>query len=82
MQVHQIAVGLLIGGTHADSLAHSVCFVFIWLNMMKIVDELHIKNHVNLRCQQYHPNIVRETIPDMNTMACEQTFAQNGAETQ
>ena len=33
------------------------------------------KQHVDPRCQQYHPDIVRETIPDMNTMACEQTFA-------
>ena len=48
---------------------------YIWLDVMKIIDELHIKNHVDPRCQQYHPNTVSETIPDMNTMACEQTFA-------
>ena len=42
---------------------------------MKIIDELHIKNHIDPHCQQYYPNIVRETMPNMNTMACEQTFA-------
>ena len=50
---------------------------YIWLNVMKIIDELHIKNHVDPRCQQYHSDIVRETIPDMNTMACEQKFKKN-----
>ena len=47
---------------------------YIRLDVIKIIDELHIKNHVDPRCQQYHPNIMRETILDMNTKACGQTF--------
>ena len=47
----------------------------IWLDVRKIIDELHIKNHVDPRCQQYHPQTIREALPEMNTMSCEQTFA-------
>ena len=51
----------------------------IWLNVQKIIDTLHIKNHKNKRCHEiYHPTKIKDTYPDMNTMACEQTFAWLG----
>ena len=42
----------------------------IWLEVNKIIDDLHIKNHRDPRCEQYR---APEEIG--NTMACEQTFA-------
>ena len=42
----------------------------IWLEVNKIIDDLHIKNHKDPRCEQYR---APEEIG--NTMACEQTFA-------
>ena len=45
------------------------------MDIKKVTDSLHIKNHKDPLClQQYNPN---EAITDdnMNTMTCEQTFA-------
>ncbi len=47
---------------------------YIWLDVQKIIDELHIKNHSDPRYQQYHPEQVRENVPDMNIMTCGQAF--------
>ena len=46
---------------------------YIWHNVTKTIDSLHLWNHKDLRCQQYDPKNVLE--PGMNTMSCEQTFA-------
>lgn len=48
---------------------------YIWLDTKKIIDSLHIKNHCDPRCQQYAPTAVLPENSDINTMACEQTFA-------
>ena len=43
---------------------------YLWLDMKKIVDDLHIKNHLHPRCEQYR------TPADIgNIIVCEQTFA-------
>ena len=49
---------------------------YIWLDVNKVVDDFHMKNHRDVSCQQkYSTEILRKTKPDANTMACEQTFA-------
>lgn len=48
---------------------------YLWLDIKKIIDTLHIKNHVDPKCQQYYnpDEVLQDT--SMNTMSCEQTFA-------
>ena len=49
---------------------------YIWNDITKIIDTLHIKNHVDPRCKvKYSPDQVKQENPSYNTMACEQTFA-------
>ena len=46
---------------------------FLWLDIKKIIDTLHIRNR---KCHQlYNPNKLKEENPSYNTMSCEQTFA-------
>ena len=46
----------------------------IWQDTTKIIDKLHLKNHKDPRCHElYNPADV--LTDEMNTMACEQTFA-------
>ena len=41
---------------------------YLWLDMTKIIDELHIKNHADKRCiEKYNPKEVLSE--DMNTMS-------------
>lgn len=48
---------------------------FIWNDIHKIINDLHLKNHKDPRCaQNYSSTSLRDDIPDMNTMSCEQTF--------
>ena len=43
---------------------------YLWLDMKKIADDLHIKNHLHPRCEQYRtPAVIG------NTIVCEQMFA-------
>ena len=47
---------------------------YIWLDINKIIDSLHIKNHKDPQClKQYDPSSLL-TEDGMNTMTCEQTF--------
>ena len=49
---------------------------FIWQDIGKIIDTLHIRNHVDKRCQEkYSPQDLKDKNKDYNTMVCEQTFA-------
>ena len=49
---------------------------YMWLDINKIIDTLHISNHKDQRCHdQYHPIKLKEENPSFNTMSCEQTFA-------
>ena len=49
---------------------------YIWLDVNKVIDDFHMKNHRDASCRQkYSTEILRKTKPDLNSMACEQTFA-------
>ncbi|XP_065885988.1 uncharacterized protein [Dysidea avara] len=49
---------------------------YIWKDINKIIDSLHINNHCDPRCKTlYDPQPIKEKNPSFNTMACEQTFA-------
>ena len=50
---------------------------YIWQDTFgKIIDTLHIHNHVDKECQvKYSPQELKENNEDFNTMVCEQTFA-------
>ena len=48
---------------------------YMWLDINKIIDTLHISNHKDQRYHdQYHPIKLKEENPSFNTMSCEQTF--------
>ena len=62
----------------------TVCYVvlcvgdlkYIWLDITKMIDSLHIKNHRDPQCKRkYDPSVLKEEHPGYNTMSCEQTFA-------
>jgi len=47
----------------------------MWSAIKKIIDSLHIKNHVDKRCKElYSPESIKVEYPALNTMAAEQTF--------
>ena len=47
----------------------------MWKSVTKIIDSLHIKNHVDEKCQDtYHPKKVKEAHPKYNLMCAEQVF--------
>ena len=47
----------------------------IWMNVHKIIDVFHFKNHTGLRCKQlYNPSVYKSEHPFWNTQAGEQTF--------
>ena len=49
---------------------------YIWQDITKIIDELHIRNHIDSRCRtKYNPDVVKTISKTTNTMSCEQTFA-------
>ena len=49
---------------------------YMWLDINKIIDMLHISNHKDQRCHdQYHSIKLKEENPSFNTMPCKQTFA-------
>ena len=41
----------------------------------KVIDDFHLSNHRDQSCKQkYSTETLRQTKPDLNTFACEQTF--------
>ena len=59
-----------------EDLPLPVPFNKMWKEVTKIIDSLHIKNHVDPICQvTYHPKKVKEKNPKFNLMCAEQTFA-------
>ena len=49
---------------------------YIWRDVTKVIDELHLKNHRDRSChQKYSFASIKQSNPEFNTMACEQTFA-------
>lgn len=65
---------------HVDSLRISkndlplpIPFNEAWKKISKVIDRLHLRNHVDPKCKRlYNPDDVIPT--SFNTMACEQTF--------
>lgn len=52
---------------------------YLWLDVMKIIDSLHLRNHKDPSCHElYNPQKIKEINPSYNTMTCEQTFAWLG----
>ena len=48
----------------------------IWSDVNKVIDDLHIRNHVDPCCKElYSTHHLKTENPNFNTMACEQTFA-------
>ena len=47
----------------------------IWLNVNKVIDDLHMRNHKRQQCREkYSTESVRESCPGLNTPVAEQTF--------
>ena len=47
----------------------------LWMNIEKIIDVFHFKNHVSPECQRkYSPANLKTAYPNFNTQAGEQTF--------
>lgn len=47
----------------------------LWLDIIKIIDVFHFKNHTSEECKKkYSPQQIKEANPDFNTQAGEQTF--------
>lgn len=48
----------------------------MWKQVTKIIDSLHIKNHIDEKCiQNYHPKKVKDANPSYNLMCAEQVFS-------
>ena len=50
----------------------------IWQEITKVVDDLHINNHVPECKANWNPDKVKKLHPHVNLMVCEQTFAWMG----
>ena len=51
----------------------------MWLKIKKVIDPLHLKNHIQPDCKVlFNPESVRTLYPTANFMQCEQTFAWLG----
>ena len=47
----------------------------MWKSITKIIDSLHIKNHVDPKClEKYHLKKVKDEHPELNLMFAEQVF--------
>ena len=52
---------------------------YLWLDVVKIIDSLHLRNHKDSQCHElYNPQKIKSSDSHYNTMACEQTFAWLG----
>ena len=48
----------------------------IWQHITKVIDNFHLKNHVNEQCRKdFSPAPIKEKYPEMNTQVGEQTFS-------
>jgi hypothetical protein len=48
----------------------------MWLAITKVIDELHIKNHVDETCKEkYDPSVIKCKHPGISFMSAERTFA-------
>ena len=47
----------------------------MWINVKKVIDVFHFKNHVSKYCQEtFSPTVIKAQHPHFNTQAGEQTF--------
>ena len=47
----------------------------LWLDVNKVIDLLHLKNHKDPKCKkEYNPEALKESLPKLNTPVAEQTF--------
>ena len=55
-------------------------FANLWQdNLIKIIDSIHLHNHKRESCHKnFNPKILKEKLPDGNTMICEETFCWLG----
>ena len=55
-------------------------FTNLWTeNLIKIIDSIHFHNHKGESCHKdFNPKILKEKLPDGNTIICEQTFCLLG----
>ena len=55
-------------------------FANLWTeNLIKIIDSIHLHNHKRESCHKdFNPKILKEKLPDGNTVICEQTFCWLG----
>ncbi|XP_078366040.1 uncharacterized protein LOC144650252 [Oculina patagonica] len=50
-------------------------FDTLWLDVNKVIDRLHLKNHKDPRCKElYSSDSLKDKIPNLNTPVAEQTF--------
>ncbi len=56
-----------------DDLALPKPFNEAWKLISKVIDRLHLRNHVDKKCQKLY-NLDEKLPKTFNTMACEQTF--------
>ena len=69
-------VGYIFGKVAREPLPLPGDHKYIWQDITKIIDELHIRNHKDSRCRmKYNPEVVKTISKTTNTMSCEQTFA-------
>ena len=47
----------------------------LWIDVNKVIDRLHLKNHKDVNCKKnYNPDVLKDLIPKLNTPVAEQTF--------
>ena len=48
---------------------------FLWSDLNKVIDSLHLQNHKDPRCHQiYNPEKMKKDNPGYNAMCCEQNL--------
>jgi len=48
---------------------------YIWKDVRKTIDCLHIRNHKDEHCKvKYNPEDIKRENPDLNTICCEKTL--------
>ena len=71
MIMHAIWIGSKLPRIHYLLKNHLI----VWMDVHKIIDVFHFKNHTSSRCKQlYNPAIYKSEHPFWNTQAGEQTF--------
>ena len=51
----------------------------IFIKICLVIDDLHVRNHVETCKVKWNPNQIRDIYPNANLVCCEQTFAWLGS---